>query len=116
MSYWNRIEQKYIVKSWSTFTFEQQRPFTQMNNFFCGLHFLIGLADSSTEHYFRMKMLLLGSGPGTTCKAVQKHFSQLAGCHVLFKAYFQSPIFPMKVIASTLFSIVLLGFTIKRLI
>ena len=40
-----------IVEGWKDFTPEQQLSFTHiiMNNFFCGLHFLVGLADTSAE-------------------------------------------------------------------
>ena len=110
-----------IVEGWSTFTPEQQLSFTRMNNFFCGLHFLIGLADSSAEGLKSWEALVLdedavtGSEPGTirlirtTCKAVQKHCSQLAGCHVMFKAYLQSQgvsIFPIDKFQGNRFNII----------
>ena len=68
-----------IFQGWNTFTSEQQLSFIRVNNFFCGLHFLVGLADAAET----LRLIR------TTCKAVQKQCSQLAGCHLMFKAYLQ---------------------------
>lgn len=69
-----------------------------MNNFYCGLHFLVALADASSETLKQWENIhsnddLVSSESGTirlvrtACKAVQPRCSQKAGCHVMFKAY-----------------------------
>ncbi len=89
-----------IVEGWDSLTEDQQLSLTRMNNFFCGLHFLVGLADAAAETLKNWEALVSEddgvSEAGTlrliriSCKAVQKQCSQQAGCHLLFKAYLES--------------------------
>ena len=89
-----------VVEGWNDLTPEQQQSITRVNNFFCGLHFLVGLADTSAETMKQWEQDEEGtssnSAAGTlclirsTCKAVQKQCSQQAGCHLMFKAYLES--------------------------
>ena len=36
-----------VVEGWSNMNDTEREQFTRMNNFFCGLHFVVGLADSA---------------------------------------------------------------------
>lgn len=38
-----------VVDNWDALTEEQQKPISAMNNFFCGLHLLVGMADVAEE-------------------------------------------------------------------
>ena len=74
-----------VVEGWNDLTPEQQQSITRVNNFFCGLHFLVGLADTSAETMKQWEQDEEGtssnSEAGTlrlirsTCKAVQKQCS-----------------------------------------
>ena len=36
-----------VVENWDAMNEDMQRNFIKVNNFFCGLHFLVGLADQT---------------------------------------------------------------------
>lgn len=38
-----------VVDNWDALTDDQQKPISAMNNFFCGLHLLVGMADVVEE-------------------------------------------------------------------
>ena len=38
-----------VVESWSQVAEQDREQITRMNNFFCGLHFIVGLADTAEE-------------------------------------------------------------------
>ena len=38
-----------VMNGWGEMTNGEREQVTRMNNFFCGLHFLVGLADSAEE-------------------------------------------------------------------
>jgi len=38
-----------IVENWNEMLQEEKNHFVRMNNFFCGLHFIVGLADTTEE-------------------------------------------------------------------
>ena len=99
---------------------EQKLSFTRVNNFFCGLHFIVGLADTAAEtikkwESFHMDEDNTSSEAGTirlirsACKAIQKQCSQQAGCHIMFKAYLKAQgisIFPIAKFQGNHFNIV----------
>ena len=108
-----------IVEGWDSLTEDQRLSLTRMNNFFCGLHYLVGLADVAAETLKNWETLLTEeegmSEAGTlkfiriTCKAVQKQCSQQAGCHLLFKAYLESQgvkLFPIAKFQGNRFNII----------
>ena len=67
---------------------------------FCGLHFLVALADSCSatlcqwENLHTEKPCASESGImhliRSACKAIQKQCSQNAGCHIMFKAFLET--------------------------
>ena len=108
-----------IISGWDTLTCDQQSSLSKMNNFFCGLHFLVALADTSSETLKQWETLhsddAVSSESGTlrlvrtACKAIQKHCSQKAGCHVMFRAYLKTKgvsIFPIATFEGNRFNIV----------
>ena len=81
-----------VVEGWSDITPDQQVSLTKMNNFFCGLHFLVALADTASAILQQWESLHSNEDGSssesgtihlirTACKAVQKQCSQQAGCH-----------------------------------
>ena len=38
-----------VIEGWNDLTSDQQASVSKMNNFFCGLHFLVALADAAAE-------------------------------------------------------------------
>ena len=89
-----------VMSNWSEISDSEREQFTRMNNFFCGLHFLVGLADSAeaTLSLWEMTHELPGcrnsSGTQrlirTACKAFHARGSQQAGCSSQFHAFLRS--------------------------
>ena len=82
-----------------TMSDEEHDQITRMNNFFCGLHFLVGLADSA-EATLKLWESTLDeeSSPEkqcsdtqrlirTACKAFHSRGSEQAGCSTLFRTF-----------------------------
>ena len=108
-----------VVSEWQELTLEQKNSMCKMNNFFCGLHFLVALADSCSatlcqwENLHTEKLCTAESGTlrliRSACKAIQKQCSQNAGCHIMFKAYLETQgveIFPISKFVGNRFNIV----------
>ena len=92
-----------------------------MNNFFCGLHFLVALADAASATLQQWESIQSAVPDGfssecgtmrlvrTACKAIQKQCCQKAGCHTMFKAYLKTQgvtIFPVAKFAGNRFNII----------
>ena len=70
-----------------------------MNNFFCGLHYLVGLADTA-EATLKLWESIEGETPGTSsgtqrlirtaCKAFHSRGCEKSGCSVHFRTYLRS--------------------------
>ena len=85
-----------IAENWSSMTDEEKEQLTRINNFFCGLHFLVGLADSAEEALKLWEAqcfgdLVTSSGTQrlvrTACKAFHHRGSQQSGCSASFRTY-----------------------------
>ena len=88
-----------VVENWDAMNEDMQRNFIKVNNFFCGLHFLVGLADQTEASLKAWDRLLYDDRPvgslanggyskgesgtlrliRTTCKAVQTHGCEKSG-------------------------------------
>ena len=89
-----------VVSDWDEATETEKEQLTQMNNFFWGLHFLVGLADCAEatvklwEATYELPASEQSSGTQrlirTACKAFHARGSQQAGCSVQFRAYLQT--------------------------
>ena len=99
-----------VVENWEGMSEEQQTGIMKLNNFFCGLHFMVALADCASEALLEAERCLLEKGEKvgaqkvapsfcsvkesgtvrlirTACNAVHKHGSQKAGVHIYFAQY-----------------------------
>ena len=87
-----------VVAGWEQMTDAEHEQLMRMNNFFCGLHFLVGLADAAEatlklwestidencqqNHCSGTHRLIR-----TACKAFHHRGSEQAGCSTYFRAY-----------------------------
>ena len=86
-----------ITENWDQLSDSQQEQLTRMNNFFCGLHFVVGLADAAEEAVKLWESNLFpdenvtSSGTQrlvrTACKASPHKGSQQSGSSALFRTY-----------------------------
>ncbi len=87
-----------IVQNWNSLTEIEQEQMTNMNNFFCGLHFLIALADSAEASVKIWETQNLDGAPPTStsgtqtlvrtsCKAFHHKGSQQCGSSTLFRVF-----------------------------
>ena len=89
-----------ITENWPQMSELERDQLTSMNNFFCGLHYLVGLADTAVEVLKKWEMQSsssvnahLDSSCGTerlvrtACKAFHHRGSQQAGSSLLFRTY-----------------------------
>ena len=88
-----------IVSGWEQMVDAEREQLTRMNNFFCGLHFLVGLADA-TEATLNIWESTVddSSNQGKTCSGIQRLIrtackafhqrgSEQAGCSTHFRTY-----------------------------
>lgn len=86
-----------IADNWNNMTELEQEHLSSMNNFYCGLHYITGLADCTeevlklweTEMKEEIKMGSSGTQRlvRTACKAFHHQGSQQCGSYVLFRTY-----------------------------
>ena len=118
------------VQNWHELSDDEQQSLSQMNNLFCGLHYLVGLAQQAEASLKEWEKAVFAdervgaiSLPGiwdrsesgtvrlvrNVCKAFHKHGSEQAGCPVPFLAHIQSVGFsglPLATIKGNRFNIV----------
>lgn len=86
-----------VTDNWESITEVEREQLTRMNNFFCGLHFVVGLADAAEEVLklweVQSSSRVVGSSSGTqnlvrtTCKALHHRGSQKCGSSALFRTF-----------------------------
>ena len=86
-----------VAKDWENITKTKREQLMRVNNFFCGLHFLVSLADCAedTLKIWETKGTMQESSGSsgtqrlvrTTCKAFHHKGSQQCGNYTLFHAY-----------------------------
>ena len=87
-----------IIENWDHLHESEQQQFNRMNNFFCGLHFVVGLADAAEEtvklwesNVLSEENVTASSGTQrlirTACKAFHHKGSQQSGSSPLFQTY-----------------------------
>eukprot|EP00117_Sycon_ciliatum_P047349 scpid58269/ scgid33823/ len=105
-----------VVGGWEDLTSEQQSKLTTMNNYFCGLHYIVGLADQAQEClkkweevHFEGKAFGATELPRvfdttesrvirmlrTTANAFEKHGNEQAGCMADFNVYMEETGIPV---------------------
>ena len=87
----------HVYAGWMDLTTEERDQIARMNNFFCGLHFLVALADIAESTLALWESVDSGDDPGTSsgtqrlirtaCKAFHYRGSEQAGCSTHFRAY-----------------------------
>ena len=87
-----------VAENWDKMTDIEREQLTRMNNFFCGLHYVVGLADCAEEtlKVWEANASEEGNTSGssgtqrlirTACKAFHHRGSQQCGASTLFRAY-----------------------------
>ena len=85
-----------VAKNWDIMSENERKQLTRVNNFFCGLHYLVGLADCAEEAlkaWEEDNIAQETSGSGTqrlirtACKAFHHRGSQQCGSYYMFHAY-----------------------------
>ena len=106
-----------VVEGWTDLSADQQAQMLQMNNFFCGLHYIVNLAEHTAEALKGWEQLHFADGekkgaaglPGawessesggirmirTVTKAVEKHGDEAAGCVGDFYAFMENNKLPV---------------------
>jgi E1A/CREB-binding protein len=90
----------HVVYGWSEASDTEKGILTRMNNFFCGLHFIVGLAECA-EATLKLweethELAATGKSSGTqrlvrtACKSFHTRGSQQAGCSTQFRTYLRS--------------------------
>ena len=89
-----------VMAGWAEANEAEKVQLTRMNNFFCGLHFMVGLADCADatlklwEQTHELPRGNKSSGTQqlvrTACKSFHARGSQQAGCSAQFRAYLRS--------------------------
>ena len=97
------------IKGWNNFSKSAKTKLSQMNNFFCGLHLLVSMAETISKSFKIFESIRLGSDrvgavllsgvkifgsdSGTVrlvrnaCKALAKGADEKSGCHRAWKTY-----------------------------
>ena len=100
------------IEDWATLSEVEKVQMQRMNNFFCGLHFITGLADSAEAVLKQWESTVVDPNAGsrslpenrgyqssesgtqrlirTACKAFHKRGSEQAGCPIQFATYLRS--------------------------
>ena len=99
-----------VKDGWEFLTSEEKSAYTKLNNFFCGLHLMVAMADQANNALIEAEKVLsdgkmnLGASKiapsfcsstesgtvrliRTVCNAVQKHGSQRAGAYIYFDQF-----------------------------
>ena len=87
-----------VTAGWDSLSVEAQDGLKRMNNLFCGLHYIVGLADQAQECLGKWEKQSSAAMPDSTevgtvrlvrtaCKALEAHCCEQSGSHTQFKAY-----------------------------
>ena len=93
-----------IITSWKEMSLEEQQQVSLLNNFFCGLHLIVGMADTASSVLIHWETTNVTSTTGsgvivkksesgtvrlvrTACKALSKHGSEQSGIFQSFTTF-----------------------------
>ena len=95
-----------VISDWDTLSADEQLNFSTLNNFFCGMHVIVGMADTASSTLLHWESIQLDAPHGpvmvqktepgtirlirTACKALSKHGSEQSGVYVPFSAFLKS--------------------------
>ena len=100
----------FIVQDWDKLSTTEQEHMSSLNNFFCGMHVLVGMADATSSTLIQWEHTHFDAPVGaaasvitaskseagtvrlvrTTCKAMCRHGSEQAGVYQPFTAFLRS--------------------------
>ena len=107
-----------VVSNWSALSIEEKSNFISLNNIFCGMHVIVGLADTAAAVLLEWEKvcsdsiitsphaMVNKSEPGTirlirtACKAFSKHGSEKSGVYQPFTAFLKLNKIPRNPLAS----------------
>ena len=93
-----------VTAGWCDLSDEAKASLGRMNNFYCGLHYLVGLADQAQKCLAAWEKLHVQTSNGsdanseagtvrlirTACKALEAHCNEQSGNHTAFEAFLQA--------------------------
>ena len=96
-----------VISSWKDLSSEEQQQVSSLNNFFCGLHMIVGMADTAASVLCHWEAATVTSTTGsgviirksesgtvrlvrTACKALSKHGSEQSGVYQSFTTFLLS--------------------------
>ena len=96
-----------VISSWKDLSSEEQQQVSSLNNFFCGLHMIVGMADTAASVLCHWEATTVTSTTGsgvivrksesgivrlvrTACKALSKHGSEQCGVYKSFTTFLLS--------------------------
>ena len=96
-----------VVSSWKNLSSEEQQQVSSLNNFFCGLHLIVGMADTTASVLCQWEATMVTSTIGsgviarkseagtvrlvrTACKALCKHGCEQSGVYQAFTTFLVS--------------------------
>ena len=100
----------FVTDNWIDLNVEEQQSISTLNNFFCSLHLLVGMADTASSTLLQWERSHFEGSVGaatlfgcdkqfesgikclvrTACKALCKHVSEQSGVHQPFIAFLKS--------------------------
>ena len=115
--YFNSLLEEYrlqvlpiVIDNWVDLNVEEQQSISTLNNFFCGLHLLVGMADTASSTLLQWELSHFEGSVGaatlfggvkksesgiirlvrTACKALCKHGSEQSGVYQPFTSFLKS--------------------------
>ena len=96
-----------VISSWNDLSSEEQQQVSSLNNFFCGLHMIVGMADTTASVLCQWESTTVTATAGsgvivrksesgtvrlvrTACKALSKHGSEQSGVYQPFTTFLLS--------------------------
>ena len=100
-----------MIDNWTNLNVDEQQSISTLNNFFCGLHLLVGMADTASSTLLQWELTHFEETIGaatllvhnikksesgitclvrTACKALSKHGSEQSGVYQPFTSFLAS--------------------------
>ena len=99
-----------VIDNWDKLSVDEQQSITTLNNFFCGLHLLVGMADTASSALLEWELTHFKESVGaaalfginkksesgvirlirTACKALCKHGNEQSGVYQPFTSFLES--------------------------
>lgn len=96
-----------VIDNWTEMSTDEQQSVSTLNNFFCGLHLLVGMADTASSTLLQWEQTYFEESVGaaalsnafkrpksgiirlvtTACKALCKHASEQSGVQTVYQPF-----------------------------